>query len=234
MAQEAMTELDMDVFSRRISPYFTWLESKIESGWQQSESVQKDVLKECRYLSTNMRARFILGISREDFAKEVRRTLELLELASEAFPAESEEVETKMQLFCKGVSEELGAQFLPEKYQAGQPAKTVMTAPAETQKTPDTHVAEKPVMKVEKPKPVKKELVVQADEPAPLKEQPKTTPKVQKPVTLKKTPAPKPKMVAKQQRKAIKKAAVKSKKAKRKAKKGFFLVRWVKNFFDRS
>ncbi|MBI4146435.1 hypothetical protein HY489_03800 [Candidatus Woesearchaeota archaeon] len=120
MSQEAITEVDMEFFSKRVGPYFSWLESKIESGWQQSDSVPKDVLKEVRYMSTNMRARFILGISRQDFVKEAQRALELLELAAEAFPDEAEEVEAKAEQFCKGVVEELGIAALPEKYRASK------------------------------------------------------------------------------------------------------------------
>ena len=162
MAQEAITEIDMDIFSRRVGPYFTWLESKIESGRTQSDSVKKDVLKEVRYLATNMRARFILGLSREDFTKEVRRTLELFELATEAFPEESEEVETKTKHFCKGISEELGLQFLPEDYRkaqiASQPAEKI--APIITvEKTNGVTI------KVETPKVKKEELKVAKKEP---------------------------------------------------------------------
>jgi hypothetical protein len=114
MSQEAIQEIDMDVFSRRIGPYFSWLESRIESGWEQGDRVEKNLLKEVKYLATTMRARFILGVSNGDFAKEVERTLELFELAQDAFPDESEEVENKMKHFCKGISEELGPQFLPD------------------------------------------------------------------------------------------------------------------------
>jgi hypothetical protein len=116
MPQEAITEIDMDVYSRRIGPYFSWIESKIEGGWTQSESVQKDVLKEAKYLATTMRARFILGVSKGDFSKEVQRTLELFELSLDAFPEESDEVEAKIRHFVKGVSEELGAEFIPASY----------------------------------------------------------------------------------------------------------------------
>lgn len=121
MSQEAITEIDMDVFSRRIGPYFSWLESRIESGWQQNDSVQKNVLKEVKYLATTMRARFILGVSKEDFTREVQRTVELFELASEAFPSEGDEVESKLKHFAKGVQEELGAQFLPAEYRTESP-----------------------------------------------------------------------------------------------------------------
>src|SRR3989344_1353095 len=149
MAQEAITEFDMDIFSRRIGPYFTWLESKIESGWQQSDSVPKDVLKETRYLATNMRARFILGIPKQDFALEVKRVLDLFELAMEAFPEEAEEVEIKVRHFCKGIAEELGAEFLPQEY---KPATTI-TVTAET----TVKIEPKPVIHAE-PRAVKKEV----------------------------------------------------------------------------
>jgi len=115
MNQEAMQEIDMDVFSRRIGPYFSWLESKIESGWQQSDHIPKDILKETKYLATTMRARFILGVTKPDFVKEVERALELFEIAIEAFPGESDEIESKIKHFTKGISEELGPEFLPEK-----------------------------------------------------------------------------------------------------------------------
>lgn len=116
MSQEAITEIDMDVFARRISPYLSWLESKIESGWEQSDTVSKDILKEVRYLSTTMRARFILGVTKEDFAKEVARTIELLELACDAFPRWSEEIDSKLKHFLKGIAGELGADMLPENH----------------------------------------------------------------------------------------------------------------------
>jgi len=113
MTQEAIQEVDMDVFSRRIGPYFSWLESKIESGWQQSDHVQKDILKETKYLATTMRARFILGVTKPDFVKEVERALELFDIAMEAFPGESDEIESKVKHFTKGITEELGADFMP-------------------------------------------------------------------------------------------------------------------------
>ena len=121
MSQEAITEIDMEVFSRRIGPYFSWLESRIEGGWQQNESVQKDILKETKYLATTMRARFILGVSKEDFAKEIQRAIELFKLASEAFPDNSDEVDVKMKHLCKGVSEEFGTEFLPSEYKVPGP-----------------------------------------------------------------------------------------------------------------
>ena len=183
MAQEAITEFDMDIFSRRIGPYFTWLESKIESGWQQSDSVPKDVLKETRYLATNMRARFILGIPKQDFALEVKRVLDLFELAMEAFPEEAEEVETKVRHFCKGIAEELGAEFLPQEY---KPATTI-TVTAET------------TVKIE-PKPV-----LHAEPRAVKKEEPKVVKEVKteiKPL-LKESSAPKTKIVKEAKPKAL-------------------------------
>jgi len=114
MSQEAIEEIDMDVFSRRIGPYFSWLESRIDSGWEQEDSAERDILKEVKYLATTMRARFILGVSKEDFRKEVKRTLELFEQASDAFRDECDEIEAKMKHFTKGVAEELGPQFLPD------------------------------------------------------------------------------------------------------------------------
>jgi len=116
MPQEVITEIDMDVYSRRIGPYFTWLESKIEGGWEQNETVPKDVLKEAKYLATTMRARFILGVSKGDFSKEVQRTLEMFELSLDAFPSECDEIESKLKHFVKGISEELGAEFIPASY----------------------------------------------------------------------------------------------------------------------
>ncbi|HLC32819.1 MAG TPA: hypothetical protein VJJ82_03265 [Candidatus Nanoarchaeia archaeon] len=122
MTQEEMTELDMDVFSKYIGPYFTWLESNIESGWQQSDSVQKDVLKEVRSIATTMRARFILGVTRNDFAKEIERAMDVLELAVEAFPQESEEIEAKIQQLTSGIAEKLGNDFVPGKFRSRIPS----------------------------------------------------------------------------------------------------------------
>lgn len=112
MSQEAITEIDMDVFSRRIAPYFTWLESRIESGWEQT-GTDKDILKDTKHLATTMRARFILGVGVDDFKQEVQRVIALFEAASEAFPHESEEVESKLRHLTKGIAEELGKEFLP-------------------------------------------------------------------------------------------------------------------------
>lgn len=197
MKQEAI-EIDMEFFSKHVGPYFTWLESKIESGWQQSDSVQKDVLKEVRYLSTNMRARFILGISVEDFAKEAGRTLDLLELASDAFPEESDEIEAKIEHFCKIIREEIGDSVLPEKYRGKKiiEVKAAEAAPAATPVPPspqETAVArEKP--KVMPPSEAKKPVPktppapkVQTTKPAVKK----TESNVQKTVPLKTAPLPK-------------------------------------------
>ena len=120
-----MAELDMDVFSKHIGPYFSWLESKIETGWQQSDSVPKDVLKEVRSVATTMRARFILGVSRGDFSKEVERALEVLELACEAFPHESDEIEVKMQALASGIAEKIGNDLVPGKYRVQKTQQTV-------------------------------------------------------------------------------------------------------------
>lgn len=162
MSQEAITEIDMDVFSRRISPYLSWLESKIESGWEQSDAVKKDVLKETRFLATTMRARFILGVSKEDFTKEVARALELFELAMDAFPGRGDEVESRMQHLCKGVVGELGEQFIPQSYRKS-PLKKADTALKPVQ-SPEVKIsepaqeakAEEPKIEAEKPKVKKK------------------------------------------------------------------------------
>lgn len=124
MTQEAISEFDMDVFAKHIGPYFSWLESKIESGWEQNDSVQKDVLKEVRSTSTTMRARFILGVSRTEFTNEVERTVELLELAKEAFPQESDELDAKIQQLTSGIAEKLGSDLLPSKYKSSEIPKT--------------------------------------------------------------------------------------------------------------
>ncbi len=222
MSQEAITEIDMDVFSRRIGPYFSWLESRIESGWQQSDAVQKDVLKEVKYLATTMRARFILGVSKEDFAKEVKRTLELFELASEAFPSESDDVESKTKHFCKGVSEEIGPQFIPQEYREPfGPGPVPMPQPLVPDPEPDPLEPDeeksikitpeiKTATKIEKVKAEKPKIAkVKVEKPAEVK--------IAKPVQKAKPvkePAPK----------------VQEKPAKKTKKKSFFLVRWVKSF----
>ncbi len=146
MSQAVMQEVNMDVFARRIAPYFSWLESRIESGWTQSEHITKDVLKETKMLSTNMRARFILGVGRDDFVQEVQRALELFELAADAFPDEADEIESKADSLIKGVSEELGPQFLP-----GQ-TSVVVEKPKVEEAVKVEKAIEIPVQKVEKPK----------------------------------------------------------------------------------
>ncbi len=171
MSQEMISEFDMDVFSRRIGPYFSWLESRIESGWEQSDSVQKDVLKEIKYLATTMRARFILGVSKDDFSKEVQRAVELFELAEEAFPSEGEEIETKTKHFCKGVAEELGSHFLPEKYREPRPPSPPSPHPfPEPEPMPEPEPFEPPEedkkTKVEKVRKVKTPKVAKSRESA--------------------------------------------------------------------
>lgn len=241
MAQEAITEIDMDVFSRRIGPYFSWLESRIESGWQQSDNIQKDVLKEVKYLATTMRARFILGVSRQDFSKEVQRTLELFELATEAFPTESDEVESKIKHFSKGIAEELGSEFLPTDYKTETPKSPIppqphpfpMPEPMPGPDEPDgpdvpddedeTKLA-KPALKIKKEtkkieKPVKEVKMV--------KSVVKKEPKIAKPVIKKEVKAFEVKKETKIEKSAVKKEqeAKKPKKSKNK----FSIIKWVKN-----
>jgi hypothetical protein len=231
MTQEAITEIDMDVFSRRIGPYFTWLESRIESGWQQNDSVQKDILKEVKYLATTMRARFILGVSKEDFTKEVQRAIELFELATEAFPSESDEVEAKMSHFCKGISEELGAEFLPKEYQPNiprppqppQPHPFPMPEPEPGPEPDEPQEPDEEKIKIEAPKVEKiKQKTVKAEPKAEAKPE---APKVKKEPKTKKTEAAEEKPA-----KIEKTKKTKSEKPKKTKRKSFFLVRWVKNF----
>jgi len=228
MTQEAITELDMDVFSRRIGPYFTWLESRIESGWQQNDSVQKDVLKETKYLATTMRARFILGVSKDDFSKEVLRTVELFELAAEAFPSEGDDVESKLKHFCKGVQEELGVQFIPQQYQIEipRPIKPLDPHPfpmPEPEPGPEPDEPEEPeeekITKVElKAEPEIKTAKVKA---APKVKKIKIETKIETTeVKTAEKPRAKPRFVK------VKKGTVKAPKKKG----NFFLVRWVKEF----
>lgn len=129
MSQAVIQEVNMDVFARRIAPYFSWLESKIESGWVQSEQVTKDVLRETKALSTNMRARFILGVGKADFVEEIKRSIALFELASDAFPQESDEIDSKIESLLKGVSEELGSEFLPNGSLTKSETKIVSESP---------------------------------------------------------------------------------------------------------
>ncbi len=243
MSQEAITEIDMDVFSRRIGPYFTWLESRIESGWQQSDNVQKDILKEVKYLATTMRARFILGVSKEDFTKEVQRAIELLKTASEAFPEESDDIESKMGHFCKGISEELGPQFLPKEHQPNIPRPPQPPQPhpfpmPEPEPMPEPDGPEEPdeeKIKIEAPKVEKIKQKIAKAQPKIENPMPKieiTAPKVEaakKKVEIKiKKSEPKAEQKTETPVKAkIKAKAEKPKKGKRKP---FFLARWVKNF----
>jgi len=148
MSQAVMQEVNMDVFARRIAPYFSWLESRIESGWTQSEHITKDVLKETKMLSTNMRARFILGVAKDEFIQEVQRALELFELAADAFPDECDEIESKSESLVKGIAEELGPQFLP-----GQTSVVIEKPRVQVPKVEEVVKVEKavePVQKVEK------------------------------------------------------------------------------------
>ncbi len=245
MSQEAITEIDTDVFSRRIGPYFTWLESRIESGWQQSDDIQKDLLKEVKYLATTMRARFILGVSREDFTKEVHRAVELFELASEAFPGESDEVESKLKHFCKGVQEELGAQFIPAEYRTESP-RPIKPLDPHPFPTPDPMPMPEPDEPGEPEEP-DEEKISQKIEPIKAKVAVKK-PVVQAPkIEIKKVEVPKvevkkvevkiakPKKVeipkVKEVKAEVSKTEPKAKTGKpRKSKKSFFLVRWVKGF----
>ena len=226
MSQEAITEIDMDVFSRRIGPYLTWLESRIESGWEQSDDVEKDVLKDVKYLATTMRARFILGVSKEDFTKEVKRTLELFDLSADAFPYESDEIESKMKHFCKGISEELGPEFLPDERLPKTPE------PPEPEPVPEPHPVPEPEPV---PEPVPPPMPEPEPEPQPEPEPPaeeKVTvkPKVQRKPRVKKS---KVKVEEKVEEKTVEKVKVqkpKVKKTKKRKKKSFFLIRAVKNF----
>ncbi|MCX6709114.1 MAG: hypothetical protein NTW67_05725 [Candidatus Woesearchaeota archaeon] len=217
MPQEAITEIDMDVYSRRIGPYFSWIESKIEGGWTQSESVQKDVLKEAKYLATTMRARFILGVSKGDFSKEVQRTLELFELSLDAFPEESDEVEAKIRHFVKGVSEELGAEFIPASYREPLTPQPPMPDPypgPEPMPGPEPLEPDEPDEETIKTKLVKTEPVKKI--------------KIEKKVRRAKIEIETPKAVKAKQAKTPKPKIQETKREKRG--KGFFLVRWAKEF----
>ncbi|MEM3154745.1 MAG: hypothetical protein QW165_04245 [Candidatus Woesearchaeota archaeon] len=241
MSQEAITEIDMDVFSRRIGPYFTWLESRIESGWQQSDSVQKDVLKEVKYLATTMRARFILGVSKDDFTKEVQRAVDLFELAAEAFPGESDEIEAKLKHFAKGVQEELGAQFLPSEYRTEGPRPPKPPEPhpfpmPEPEPVPEPDKPEEPEEeKISKLEPAKQKADTKKTVAEPPKEEikkidtQKTEIKKQKPeanVTKAKKSGAQKTTRAKETAKTPKqKTAEKPRKTRKN-----FLVRWLKGF----
>lgn len=227
MAQEAIQELDMDVFARRIGPYFSWLESKIESGWEQSDRVPKSVLKEVKYLATTMRARFILGVTRADFTKEVQRTLELFELSLEAFSMEADEIETKQKHFIKGISEELGAEFIPADYRIEQPkvqqpepipGPEPMPGP-EPIPEPDTPMEE--TAKISRPKTTKAKITKpKAEKTEKIKTEQAEKPKIKKTEAVaeqaKETKTARPKTTTKQ--KPRKKSAIK-----------FSPVKWLKN-----
>lgn len=203
MSQEAIQEIDMDVFARRISPYFTWLESKIESGWEQHDSITKDVLKECKFLSTNMRAKFILGVSRADFVGEVQKAIDLFDLAQDAFRPEADEIQAKIQQLIKGISEELGPTYVPSgsmvKTETPVQAPEIKVTPVEKPVRPV--MAPAPTIKVEKP-------VVRQDKPVLAVEKPlvKTPvkPAIAKPAVKQMKPAVKAKPI-------IKKTIVKAK-----------------------
>jgi hypothetical protein len=194
MSQAVMQEVNMDVFARRIAPYFSWLESRIESGWTQNEHITKDVLKETKMLSTNMRARFILGVAKDDFVQEVQRALELFELAADAFPDECDEIESKSESLVKGIAEELGPQFLPGQTSVVIEKPKVVEAPKvesvkvekkeEVFTKPAPKIEKQPkIEKVEKPKVEVKKVAVK-------KQVKKAKPKVEKTPKVAK-PAPK-------------------------------------------
>jgi|GEM_PF-1896495 len=150
MSQSIVQEVNMDVFARRIAPYFSWLESRIESGWTQSDHIIKDVLKETKTLSTNMRARFILGVSKSDFVVEVQKALDLFELASDAFPDECDEIESKADSMTKGIAEELGSEFLPGNAAVSpQKPKVTIEAKVEVKVQPKVEKIEPVAPKVE-------------------------------------------------------------------------------------
>lgn len=205
MSQEAIQEIDMDVFARRISPYFTWLESKIESGWEQHDSITKDVLKECKFLSTNMRAKFILGVSRADFVGEVQKAIDLFDLAQDAFRPEADEIQAKIQQLIKGISEELGPTYVPSGSMVKQeaPAPEIKVTPVEKPVRP---VIAPPTIKIEKPV-VKQDKPVLAAEKPMVKAQPKQA--VTKPV-IKTKPIVKKIIVKAKPKIAVKKPAVKA------------------------
>lgn len=150
MSQSIVQEVNMDVFARRIAPYFSWLESRIESGWIQSDHIIKDVLKETKTLSTNMRARFILGVTKNDFIVEVQKALDLFDLAADAFPDECDEIESKSESLVKGIQEELGSEFVPGKSQvAPQKPKVTIEAKVEVKVQPKVEKVESLAPKVE-------------------------------------------------------------------------------------
>ncbi len=257
MTQEAIQEIDMEVFARRISPYFTWLESKIESGWEQHDSITKNVLKECKFLSTNMRAKFILGVSRSDFVPEVQKAIDLFDLAQDAFRPESDEIQAKIQQLIKGLSEELGPTYVPSgsmvKPEAPEIKVTPVEKPVRPAAVPPTIKLEKPVLAVEKPmvktqpkplvksKPIVKKIIVKAkpkitaNKPAvkaPVKEMPKESKFKLPTLSLPKFSLPKmPEMhMPKVNMPSVKMPSMPKGKNVRKAAKNFFIVKWVRNF----
>jgi hypothetical protein len=249
MSQAVMQEVNMDVFARRIAPYFSWLESRIESGWTQNEHITKDVLKETKMLSTNMRARFILGVAKDDFVQEVQRALELFELAADAFPDECDEIESKSESLVKGIAEELGHQFLP-----GQTSvvidkpKTVESPKIEPMKIEkNEEISTKPAPKIEKlpkiekvePKVEKPKVEVKkvAVKKQVKKAKPKVekTPKVAKPepkVTKKEFKMPKIRMPAlpKINLPTVKMPSIPKFKISKKSVRNFGPVKWVREF----
>lgn len=225
MPQEAITEIDMDVYSRRIGPYFSWLESKIEGGWTQSESVQKDVLKEVKYLATTMRARFILGVSKGDFSKEVQRTLELFELSLDAFPEESDEIEAKTRHFVKGVSEELGAEFIPASYREPITPQPPMPEPYPG---PEPMPGPEPLEPGE-PDEEKTEIKAAPVKKIKIEKKPKIKAKIETP-KAKVEESEKPKKAKAEEKPKARPKAKQETIEKPKKGKGFFLFRWAKEF----
>lgn len=202
MSQTVMQEVNMDVFARRIAPYFSWLESRIESGWTQSEHITKDVLKETKMLSTNMRARFILGVGRDDFVHEVQRALELFDLAADAFPEECDEIESKSESLVKGIAEELGPQFLPGQTSivVEKPKVPKVEEAVKVEKSVEIAVqkVEKPqTQKIEKPKVEKVAPKVEVKKVAVKKQVKKAKPKVEK-TEKPKAAKPEPKITKKE------------------------------------
>lgn len=228
MTQEAITELGMDVFSRRIAPYLSWLESRIESGWEQQGS-DKDILKETKALLTDMRARFILGVEKEDFKEEISRAIAVLEAASDAFPYEADEIDNKITHLRKGIAEELGATFLPDgsAVKIEEPKEQIAPVPKverkKKQKTEVQNIKPEPQKtvfeKTKKPK-IERKTIIKKEKPAVAKVKKEI---VKKPVQ-EKTEKPEP----------VKMAEKKSTKPKprnnTKTSSAFSLRKWVRHF----
>ncbi len=104
----------MDLFSRRIGPYFSWIESKIESGWIQNDG-KNSLLRKAKELSTNMRARFITGIDLIELKEEISIFEEFFNTALDKFPDYSDEIEIKLEHFYKGIRAEVGEEVLSKK-----------------------------------------------------------------------------------------------------------------------